>query len=96
VAEDWILENFVEAINEWLERDEPPVAWFLAVLDWTERIRVDPFRGGSPDREFGEPFWSARIPGATDGVSATICVYTVNRANHSARCSAITSLQLPW
>lgn len=95
----WTLDGFEGQYDDWVERDQPPVEWRIAVLEWIHALQDGPapwpYDAARPHPTMGEPIWFYVILGAGDATHGVVCEYRVDRTLAELRCSRIHTLRRP-
>jgi hypothetical protein len=96
VSEPWKLENFVPAIERWVEQDQVSDEHRIQVIRWVLELSRDPFPPQSaPVEGFGPTVWFAVAPFGTKPDFGIVCQYEVNAADRVLRCQLLSELQRP-
>jgi hypothetical protein len=95
VTSSWQLEDFELRIDEWIEREDPPIEWRLAAFAWTHGLHSDPYQRSARQTELGPDVWFAKVPGIPSDVRDLTCTYTIDPADLRVRCWYFASLRRP-
>lgn len=91
----WLLENFLERLDRWVDLEGPPEQVRLAATAWIMARLEDPYLGVRREPGF-DNLWFGPIPGARYGnglVAASS--YWIFERERRLRCDSFTSLTLP-
>lgn len=91
----WRLAGFLDRIDEWAARENPPADLRLRVTAWVLSRFDDPYQG--VQREAGFPnLWYGEIPGTAHGhAQIVVCSYWIVEREHTVRCDSIATLSYP-
>lgn len=92
----WLLEDFLERLDQWAERESVPVDLRFVVTEWILSRMDDPYEGVRRDTSIPN-LWYGKVPGPYDvrDRSAVVCSYFINERDHSVRCDSFARLGLP-
>jgi hypothetical protein len=91
----WKLEDFLQSVDAWIEREDPPQEFVLATLSWVHSLQTDPYRRGVPKRGLGPMVWFADVPDIPSESQAVVCTYTIDEVEGVVRCWVIAGLSRP-
>jgi hypothetical protein len=91
----YALENFLEALDLWIEDESPEPDLRLAVTAWILTRFEDPYAGVA--REAGFPnLWFGPVPGtAHEGGKVVVCSLWINERTGTVRCDTFATLNTP-
>jgi hypothetical protein len=90
----WVLANFAEALDLWLERDQPIPGIVMNVGEWIMTRSDDPYQGVR--REAGFPnLWRTAVPSSQRDGTAVYCAYWIKERDRMVVCENIATLHLP-
>lgn len=91
----WRFALFVEAVETWIQLEQPGDDLRLIVLNWVMNRHDDPHRG--VHREPGFPdLWFGVIPSTSHNGQVVTCAYFIDEQARVVRASAIASLSPPF
>lgn len=95
VTTPWKLEGFIEALDRWIERENPHDDLRLAVTSWVLSRADDPYQGVKRERGY-DNLWYGVVPKSLHGDNMIVlCSYWVYESRHAVRCDQIATLNYP-
>jgi len=89
------LKDFLAALDEWVDQENPGQALRLAVLNWIFTRQEIPYEGVTRESGF-ENLWFGRVPGTEHGDGqVVVCAYWIQEREHSVRCDKFATLSTP-
>jgi hypothetical protein len=93
---DWKLDDFLVALDRWVEIEKIADDTALLVLDWVMGRHEDPYQGMRRVDGF-DNLWFGRVPGTEDGRGqAVACSYWIVESERRVRCDSFATLSLPF
>jgi hypothetical protein len=90
----WQLAGFEDALDRWIDIDQPSIDLRVIVGDWIFTRYDDPFSGVS--RELGfDNLWVGVVPGTQRDGTVVVCSYFVYSAARVIAASGLSTLNLP-
>jgi hypothetical protein len=94
--ERWQLENFIDHLDMWIEREPPSDDLRLTVTAWILTRYDDPYQGVQREPGF-DNLWFGEIPRTRHGAgTAVACSYWIYAGRGFIRCNSIATLPLPF
>lgn len=92
-APQYELERFQPHIARWLDHEQPDHELVVALVNWIDTRRSDPYRGVTREPRF-DNLWYGRVPGTLhrDGTAIVYCGYWIFEREHVVRCESIATL----
>jgi hypothetical protein len=92
----WRLENFLDHLDTWIEREQPSDDLRLTITAWLLTRFDDPYQGVQREPGF-ENLWFGEIPRTRHGEGmAVACSYWIYASKGVVRCNSIATLPLPF
>jgi hypothetical protein len=82
----WVLEGFLERLDEWRQLEQPPDDLLIIITDWILQRMNNPMVGARRAAGFDD-LWFAIIPGTHNGTDLVTCTYWIDVTSQIARCS---------
>ncbi|ONH35677.1 hypothetical protein [Protofrankia sp. BMG5.30] len=93
--EPWVLVNFVERLDLWIETESPSDDLRRLVTAWIFTRIDDPYQGVRREPGFAN-LWFGPIPGSEHGEWAVVCCsYWIEEQAHRVVCDTFTTLTRP-
>jgi hypothetical protein len=94
--ERWQLENFLDHLDTWIDREQPSDDLRLVVTAWILTRYDDPYQGVQREPVF-DNLWFGEIPRTRHGVGVAVaCSYWIYASRGVVRCNSIATLPLPF
>jgi len=92
---EWTLENFVDALDRWIDRESPPQDLRNFVTAWVFSRYDDPYQGVRREPGFAN-LWFGQVPGSQHGNGQVVaCSYWIMELERVVRCDSFATLNLP-
>lgn len=94
-ARPWVLQEFIERFDAWVELESPKDDLRRLVLAWVMTRHENPYQGVK--RESGFPnLWYGQIPNSGDGRGNVVtCSYWIEESSHTVSCDNFGTLGTP-
>lgn len=91
----WNLAGFLESLDGWADREQPPQELVLIVMHWVLSRYDDPYQG--VQREPGFPnLWFGPVPETHHGPGrVVVCSYWIEETTRTVRCDSFATLNTP-
>lgn len=89
------LVGFLEAHDDWVEREQPSTDLSFLVLEWFMSRVDDPYRGARRAAGF-DNLWYVAIPRTGHQGQVVVCSFWIEERDQVVRCDNITSLSPPF
>jgi hypothetical protein len=90
----WALENAIEALDSWAQRETPSQDLRLIVADWVMTRHEDPYRGMQRQQGFAN-LWTGPIRETTWRGRVVTCTCMIFESRRTVRFDTFTTLSLP-
>lgn len=91
----WQLENFGEALDRWIDTQQPSADLRLIVTEWVLSRFDDPYRGVHRVAGF-DNLWYGQVPRTLHGAHLVVtCSYWITETEKVVRCDNLATLSLP-
>lgn len=91
----WVLDQFLEQLDSWIERESPGGDLRLLVTAWVLTRDDDPYAGVQREPEF-DSLWFGPVPDSEDGAGHIVaCSYWIDEEQRIVRCNGFSTLSLP-
>ena len=92
----WDVLGFVEALDAWVEREQPADELRRFVTQWIFTRMDDPYALARRADGFAD-YWWAVVPGSEDPDGRVVlCFFWIDPAARTARCDTFSSLSPPF
>jgi hypothetical protein len=90
----WELVGFEEAIDRWIEREQPSIDVQFVVGEWVLSRFDDPYSGMQREASFPN-LWYGAVPDTEFKGQVVVCSYFVEEREHRVKCDSFATLGLP-
>jgi hypothetical protein len=93
--EPWRLDNFIEALDRWIQQENPPDLIRQRVTAWVLTRLETPYAGVVRQEGFAN-LWYGVVPGTAHGDHQVVtCAYWIDGELQRVRCDSIATLSAP-
>jgi hypothetical protein len=94
-GDQWLLSQFEERLDQWIDLESPPEDVRLAVTAWILTRIDDPFEGAHREPDFPN-LWAAVVPGSLHSPQSVVfCSYWVGVRDQTITCNQFATLSYP-
>lgn len=91
----WELVGFEEALDRWIEIDDPSIDVRFVVTEWVVGRADDPYAGMQRRTDVAANYWFGIVPESLEGGTVIVCGVWIDEESRSVRCDTIVKLSLP-
>ena len=90
----WHLERFLDALDDWIDREHPSENIRFRVTEWILSRFEDPYVDARREPAFAN-LWYCVVPSSLAGDDVVTCSYWIEEATHTVRCDSFATLTYP-